>query len=104
MVSRNMYLLGSSSFLCFNPCFSESSKSTFFLNKKYWQKILFALYFDCLGSPETVHVCVDEDFDEGEEQVEDQPDVDHLHVRRLRQVVRDRDEHCGEHKHGCGKM
>ena len=63
-----------------------------------------SFYFDCLGSPEAVHVCVDEDFDEGEEQVEDQPDVDHLHVGRLWHVVRDRDEHCGEHKHGCGKM
>ena len=49
--------------------------------------------------PEGVHVGVDQDLDEREQQVEDQPDVDHLDVRRFRQVVRHVDEHGGQHEH-----
>ena len=30
--------------------------------------------------PEGLHVCVDDDEDEGDEEVEEQPDVDHLQV------------------------
>ena len=37
--------------------------------------------------PERVHVGVDQDLDEGEQQVEDQPDVNHFDVGRFRQVV-----------------
>ena len=49
--------------------------------------------------PEGVHVGVDQDLDEGQQEVEDQPDVDHLDVRRFRQVVRHVDEHGGQHEH-----
>ena len=49
--------------------------------------------------PEGVHVGVDQDLDEREQQVEDQPDVDHFDVGRFRQVVRHIDEHGGQHKH-----
>ena len=30
--------------------------------------------------PEGLHVCADDDEDEGDEEVEEQPDVDHLQV------------------------
>ena len=30
--------------------------------------------------PEGLHVCVDDDEDEGDEEVEEQPDIDHLQV------------------------
>ena len=49
--------------------------------------------------PEGVHVGVDQDLDEGQQEVEDQPDVDHLDVGRFRQVVGDIDEHGGQHQH-----
>ena len=32
--------------------------------------------------PKGVHVCVDDDEDEGDDEVEDQPDIDHLDVSR----------------------
>ena len=49
--------------------------------------------------PEGVHVCVDKNLDEGKKEIEDQPDVDHLDIGGLRQVVGDVDEHGGQHKH-----
>ena len=36
--------------------------------------------------PESVHVSVDDDEDEGDDEVEDQPDVDHLDVSRCRKA------------------
>ena len=42
---------------------------------------------------------MDENLNERKEKVEDEPDVNHLDVGRLRQVVRDIDEHGGQHKH-----
>ena len=35
---------------------------------------------------ESVHVSVDDDEDEGDDEVEDQPDVDHLDVSRCRKA------------------
>ena len=32
--------------------------------------------------PESVHVSVDDDEDEGDDEVEDQPDIDHLDIGR----------------------
>ena len=52
-----------------------------------------------LFMPEGVHVGVDQDLDEGQQEVEDQPDVDHLDVGRFRQVVGDIDEHGSQHQH-----
>ena len=52
----------------------------------------FKLYLGEL--PETVHVRVDENLNERKEKVEDEPDVNHLDVGRLWQVVRHIDEHC----------
>ena len=37
--------------------------------------------------PESVHICVDDDEDEGDDEVEDQPDVDHLDVGRCRKTL-----------------
>ena len=47
------------------------------------------------NSPESVHVCVDENLNERKEKVEDEPDVNHLDVGRLWQVVGHIDEHGG---------
>ena len=51
--------------------------------------------------PESVHVSVDDDEDEGDDEVEDQPDVNHLDVGRRGQALghadeqsRDDEEHC----------
>ena len=49
--------------------------------------------------PESVHVSVDDDEDEGDDEVEDQPDVDHLDVSRCRKafvylVVKDNGYRC----------
>ena len=49
---------------------------------------------------EVVHVGRHQDVVERLDQVEEQPDVDHLDVGGLGQVVADVDEHGGEHQHG----
>ena len=48
---------------------------------------------------EVVHVGGHQDVVEGLDQVEEQPDVDHLDVSRLGEIVADIDEHGREHKH-----
>ena len=48
---------------------------------------------------ETVHVRRHQDVVEGLDQVEEQPDVDHLDVSRLGQIVADIDEHGCEDQH-----
>ena len=37
--------------------------------------------------PKRVHVCMDENLNEGKKKVEYEPNIDHLYVRSLRQVV-----------------
>ena len=48
---------------------------------------------------ETVHVGRHQDVVEWLDQVEEQPDVDHLYVGSLGKVVADADEHRGEDQH-----
>ena len=48
---------------------------------------------------QTVHVGRHQDVVERLDQVEEQPDVDHLDVGGLRQVLADADEHRGEDQH-----
>ena len=50
---------------------------------------------------EVVHVGRHEDVVERLDQVEEQPDIDHLDVGGLRQVLADADEHRGEDQHHC---
>ena len=40
------------------------------------------------------------DLNKGDEEVEDEPDIHHLDVGCLGQVVAHIDEHCCEHQHG----
>ena len=49
--------------------------------------------------PESVHVGMDKNFDEGKQKIKDKPDVDHLDIGSFRQVVGDIDEHGGQHQH-----
>ena len=51
-------------------------------------------------SPQAVHVGVEQHQQEGHQKVEDQPDVDHLHIGSGGQVVADADEHCCQDQHG----
>ena len=48
---------------------------------------------------EVVHVGGHQDVVEGLDQVEEQPDVDHLDVGGFGKVVADIDEHCCENQH-----
>ena len=50
--------------------------------------------------PESVHVGVDENHNEGVEKVKQQPYIHHLHVGGLGKVVAHVDEHCSQHQHG----
>ena len=52
---------------------------------------------------EVVHVGGHQDVVEGLDQVEEQPDVDHLDVSRLGKIVADIDEHGCEDQH-CGDI
>ena len=58
------------------------------------------VYFPVIIVPESVHVGVDEDNNEGVEQVEQQPHINHLHVGSLRKTVAYVDEHRSQHQHG----
>ena len=42
-----------------------------------------------------------DDFHEGDEQAEDEPDVYHFYIGGPRQCIRDAYEECGEHKERC---
>ena len=44
--------------------------------------------------PQAVHVGVEEDQDEGQEEVEDEPDVDHLDIGSGGKVITHADKHC----------
>ena len=57
------------------------------------------IYFPFFVHLQIVHVGRREDVVEGLDQVEEQPDVDHLDVGGLRKVVTDVDEHCSENQH-----
>ena len=50
---------------------------------------------------EVVHVGRHQDVVKWFDQVEEQPDVDHLDIGRLWKVVADIDEHCSENQHHC---
>ena len=58
------------------------------------------VYFPLLIIPECVHVCVYQHHNEGVEQVKQQPDIHHLHVGGLWQVVAHVDEHRSQYQHG----
>ena len=57
------------------------------------------VYFPVIIIPESVHVCVDQNHNEGVEQVEQQPGIHHLHVGGLWQAVTHVDKHRRQHKH-----
>ena len=59
------------------------------------------VYFSVIIASESVHVGVNEDYNEGVEQVEQEPGVHHLHVRGLWKAVTYVDKHRRQHKHGC---
>ena len=48
---------------------------------------------------QSVHIGVQQYYDEGVEQVEQQPHINHLHVGGLGQVVTHVDEHRRQHQH-----
>ena len=50
--------------------------------------------------PEVLHAGDDDHLGEGSQLAEDQPDVDHLHVGRLRQALHLADEDGGHDQHG----
>ena len=58
------------------------------------------IYFSLFIISKSVHVGVEEDNDEGEEEVEEEPHVHHLHVRGFGKVVAHVDEHRSQHQHG----
>ena len=61
----------------------------------------FAMMVDLpfLIIPESVHVGVEENNDKGEEEVEEKPHINHLHVGGLGQVVAHVDKHGRQHQH-----
>ena len=50
--------------------------------------------------PQAVHVGVEQDQHEGHHQVEDQPDVNHLYIGCVREVIAHADKHRRQHQHG----
>ena len=49
--------------------------------------------------PESIHVSVNQDHNEGQQQVKQQPDIHHLHVRCLGQVIAYVDKHRRQDQH-----
>ena len=58
------------------------------------------IYFPFFIIPKSVHVGVDEDDDEGKEEVKEKPHIHHLHIGGLWQVVAYVDKHGRQHEHG----
>ena len=61
------------------------------------------VYLPVLITAKVVNVCVKKNFHERKEQIKDKPDIHHLDVRGLGEVLRDRDEHGGEHLQAGGQ-
>ena len=59
------------------------------------------IYFPFFVHLQIVHVGRREDVVEGLDEVEEQPDVDHLDVSGLGQTLANTDEHGGQHQHHC---
>ena len=59
------------------------------------------IYFPFFVHLQIVHVGRREDVVEGLDEVEEQPDVDHLDVSGLWQTLAHTDEHGGQHQHHC---
>ena len=57
------------------------------------------IYATILIIPQKIHVGVQENFNEWKEQIEDEPDVNHLDIGGFRKVIGHADEHGGEHQH-----
>ena len=57
------------------------------------------VYFSILVIPKSVHVCVNQNYNEGVEEVEQQPYIHHLHVGGLGKIVAHIDEHRSQHQH-----
>ena len=57
------------------------------------------VYFPVIIVPESVHVGVDEDNNEGVEKVKQQPGIYHLHVGGRGQALTHVDEHRRQHQH-----
>ena len=49
--------------------------------------------------PQHVHVGMKHNLNKGDEEVEDEPDIHHLDVRGLGEVVAHVDKHCCQHQH-----
>ena len=57
------------------------------------------IYLPVIITPESVHVGVQEHNDEGVQEIEQEPGINHLHVGGLRQAVTHIDEHRCKHQH-----
>ena len=57
------------------------------------------VYFPVIIIPESVHVGVDQNHNEGVEQVKQEPGIHHLHVGGLGQAVTHIDKHRRQHQH-----
>ena len=93
-------------------CLNDSSNLQFCINQPSlldWDNL--RSYTDCLPMVvdvsrlllhlESLHVGLQDDVNEGLGEVEQEPDVDHLDICSLGQVVADADEHGCEDKHHC---
>ena len=82
----------------FNFCFKADWTGLFYLDNGIiiilnWDRFSMMVYFPVLLIPESVHVGVDEHNHEGEDEVEQEPDIHHLHVGGCGQVVWNIDKH-----------
>ena len=59
------------------------------------------VYFPLLSASQGLYVCLHDDVNKGLEQVEEEPDVDHLDIGSLGQIVADVDEHRCQDEHHC---
>ena len=71
---------------------------SFFFSSEFYESKIFCMPL-ISSSPESVHIGMDKNFNEGKKKIKDKPNVDHLDVGSFRQVVGDIDEHGGQHQH-----
>ena len=51
--------------------------------------------------PETVNGGMENDISEGQQKIENEPDLNHFDIGCLRETLHHRDQHAGQHQHYC---
>ena len=72
-----------------------------FFRRSHTNRLAMVVYFPLLSISECLDICLHDDVNEWLEQVKEEPDVDHLDIGSLGEIVTDVDEHRCQDEHHC---